>query len=160
MKKFRIIFSLALMFLTSQVILSQQLTFVDFSDKEPNYQACAAILYYGNVLGDEYFIEDKPRVGLGMSGPLTMATVLLDETGEAPIMNIKFQVGIKNKRTNTFFMVTKAPVEKIDFEEILELCEAGTPLFLWYRIKNIVSPEMKFTSFLAVKKTHIIILKK
>ena len=96
-----------------------------FSIPSPNYKDCAAILYKGNLLVNEYSPRGKCKLEEGMSGTLTVATVNLSDGGGAPIKNIGFKVAIKNGRTHTIWMYSEKTLQEVQLEDILKKCERG-----------------------------------
>ena len=96
----------------------------------PPYRNCAAVIINGVVCDDNYFVEGKPRIGQGMKGELTVASVSMSEEGTLPINNILFQVAIKNERTNTTWIYTKAPVSSVNLNDLLSKCEKGDYLII------------------------------
>ena len=90
-----------------------------------NYSDCAAILYKGNLLVNEYSPEGKCKVEMGMEGTLTVATVQLSGAGGTPVKTIGFKVAIKNDRTNTLWMYSEKTLREVPLEDILKKCEKG-----------------------------------
>ena len=97
----------------------------------PNYSECAAILYNGNMLVDEYSpkgkckLEEKNRKGV-----LSVATVKSSDEGTTPAKNIPFKVAIKNGRTNTIWMYSEKALQEVQLEDILKKCEPGDRIIL------------------------------
>jgi len=90
-----------------------------------NYNDCAAILYKGKLLVDEYSPRGVCKLEQGMTGTLTVATVTLSDDGGAPVKNIGFKVAIKNDRTNTLWMYADKTLQEVQVEDILKKCEKG-----------------------------------
>ena len=91
----------------------------------PNYKECAAILYKGNLLVNEYSPRGICKLEEGMTGTLTVATVKLSDSGGIPVKNIAFKVAIKNARTNTIWMYSEKALLEVQLEDILKKCEKG-----------------------------------
>lgn len=98
-----------------------------FSSTFPSlrYNNCAAILYKGKLLVDEYSPDGRCKLEEGMKGTLTVATVKLTDKGGTPMKNISFKVAIKNGRTNTLWMYSDEALESVQLEDILKKCERG-----------------------------------
>ena len=70
----------------------------------PKYTDCAAILFNGKVLVNDYSPEGTCKLEDIRHGTLSVATVNLSEDSKTPAKNIGFKVAIKNHRTNTLSM--------------------------------------------------------
>ena len=110
--------------LSSQAQLSATLPFLDFRPVS-NYNDCAAILFNGKMLADEYSPEGKCKLGADMKGILTVAEVKLPATCNAQAKSIAFKVAIKNKRANTIWMYSEKALQEVQLEDILKKCEPG-----------------------------------
>lgn len=99
-------------------------------EKSENYKDCAAILYKGNVLVNEYSPRGFCKLETGMTGPLTVASVALDEEGATPGKNISFRVAIKNERTNTMWMFSDQVYEEVQLEDILRKIEKDDKIII------------------------------
>lgn len=97
-----------------------------------DYSECAAILYKGKVLVDKYSPSGKCILSKGMEGKLSLSTITtLTETRVYPVKTLKFHVAIKNKDTNTLFLLTKEAVQEIQWKEVASQCKRGdTVIFL------------------------------
>ncbi|MCO6493834.1 MAG: hypothetical protein J5I98_35770 [Phaeodactylibacter sp.] len=98
----------------------------------PNYSECAAILYNGNILVDEYSPTGKCKLDeKSTKGVLSVATVKSSDKGcAAPARNIAFKVAIKNGRTNTIWMYSEKALWEAQLEDILKKCEPGDRIIL------------------------------
>ena len=93
----------------------------------PNYKECAAILYKGKLLVDEYSPKGKCKLEQGMKGTLSVATITSSDSDNTPVpaKNIAFRVAIKNGRTNTIWMYSEKNLLEVQLEDILKKCEKG-----------------------------------
>ncbi len=63
-------------------------------------------------------------------GTLSISTVNLTEIAATPKNAIKFHVAIKNRKTNTLFLLTKEAVLEIELEEVIRQCKMGDAIIL------------------------------
>ena len=115
---------------TTLMSSGQSIDFLDFTKPAPPYRVEAAVLINGKVCDRHYFIKDRPKIGVGMQGLLTIASVSSSGDSKLPINKIRFQVAIKNKRTNTTWIYTKSDVSEVDLDDLLKKCEMGDYLIL------------------------------
>lgn len=96
----------------------------------PKYSDCAAILYKGNLLVDEYSPKGICKIEEDMKGTLTVATIKSSDDGITPFRNIAFKVAIKNDRTNTIWLYSSKAFQEVELEDILKKCEYGDRIIL------------------------------
>ncbi len=106
----------------------------------PYYNNCAAILFKGKMLVNEYTPKGRCNLERGMKGKLTVAAVNLTDEGATPIKNIGFKVAIRNQRTNTLWMYSDEAVEAVQLEEVLEKCEKGDRIIIMTVDRNYSLP--------------------
>ena len=94
------------------------------------YNDCAAILYKGDMLVDEYSPRGVCKLESGMKGMISVATVELTDKGGTPKINVGFMVAIENERTKTKYMYSNQVYQEIDLEDILKKCEAGDKIII------------------------------
>lgn len=116
---------IALFFIAFIPLNAQAGDLFNILDRDYDYSVCAAILYKGNVLVDDYSPKGRCFLEKGMTGKLSISTVSLSETATIPQKTLKFHVAIKNKDTNTLFMITKEAILEIELEDILKQCKRG-----------------------------------
>ncbi len=97
---------------------------------DTDYSDCAAILYNGKMLVDEYSPQGKCKVNVGMKGKLNLYTVTLSDKGGTPKRKLKFHVAILNKNTNNMWMYTKSAVEEIMLEDVLNECKKDDKIII------------------------------
>ena len=95
----------------------------DYATKMYNYKDCAAIIYRGNLLVNEYSPKGICKLEGGMEGTLSVAAVKMSEAGASPTKKIGFKVAIKNARTNTLWMFSEETLQEVLIEDLLEKCE-------------------------------------
>lgn len=102
-----------------------------FDPTPPKYSQCAAILFDGKVLVDDYSPRGICKLETGMKGKLSVATVNLSCRGNStPINNIGFKVAIQNERTKTMWMYSDQMYMEVPLEEVLEKCEPGDRIII------------------------------
>ncbi len=126
----KICFFIILGILFSSAVSGQSVKQDNIKAKEKNYSDCAAILYNGKMLVDEYSPRGICKLEAGMEGKLTVATVMLNEEGGVPIQNLGFKVAIKNDRTNTIWMFSEDTRYEVELKEILKKCEKDDKIIL------------------------------
>lgn len=90
---------------------------------DTDYSDCAAIIYNGKMLVDEYSPNGKCKLEQGMKGKLSLSTVQLSDKGGIPVRSLKFQIAIKNDKTNTMWMYSKGPLTEVNLEDVLKECK-------------------------------------
>lgn len=105
-----------------------------------NYNNCAAILYKGKMLVNEYSPKGMCMLERGMKGKLTVAAVNLSDDGAIPVKNIGFKVAIRNQRTNTLWMYSDKTEQEVQLEDILEKCEKGDRIIIMTVDRNYSLP--------------------
>lgn len=92
----------------------------------PDYSDCAAILFNGDVLVDEFSPRGRCTIEEKKTGKLNIATVdILTETLMIPKRLLKFHVAIKNMETNTLVLLTTEAVLEIELEDVRKQCGKG-----------------------------------
>ena len=115
--------SLSFFMFVTLLTSGQSLDFLEFT-KPVTYQFPAGILLDGEICDANYFNKSKTKLALNTTGTLTMAAISCNKDG-APTKKIAFQVAVKNERTNTMWIYTKAPVTELDIHEVMLKCEMG-----------------------------------
>ena len=91
-----------------------------------DYSDCAAILFNGDVLVDEFSPSGRCTIEEKKTGKLNIATVdILTETLMIPKRLLKFHVAIKNMETNTLVLLTTEAVLEIELEDVRKQCSKG-----------------------------------
>lgn len=122
--------------LTTNLTFAQpyQLPGIQFSSTNAEtkaYKNNAAILLDGKVLTKDHFRENQPKLFQGMTGKLTVASVSnTSGCNSAAINNIRFQVAIKNSRTNTQWIYSSKNLFELDIDHLLRKCEAGDRIII------------------------------
>lgn len=88
--------------------------------KIADYSECAAILINDKMLVDEFSPSGKCTLEKEMKGNLSVATVHLSDEGARPLNNVKFQIAIYNKRTNTMRMFSQESYKSVAIESVLK----------------------------------------
>lgn len=114
----------------SGVSISQPMELPGIKLPPTSYQNCAAILLDGKVLTKEFFQNEKARMAQGMTGKMTVASVSTTDSSVIPINNIRFQIAIKNNRTNTMWIYSKDDQMEVRLEDILEYCEQDDSIII------------------------------
>jgi hypothetical protein len=91
---------------------------------------CAAIIYKGEMLVDEYSPRGECKLNEGMRGVITVSAVELNEEGGRPVKNIPFKIAIKNGKTNTQWMFSDKTFNKVFLEDILKECNTGDKIII------------------------------
>lgn len=96
----------------------------------PKYTDCAAILFNGKVLVNDYSPEGICKLEDIRHGTISVATVDLSDDSKTPIKNIGFKVAIQNHRTNTLSMYSDETFQEVRLEHIIEKCEMGDHIII------------------------------
>ncbi len=88
-----------------------------------SYRVNTAIFINGKQCDNAYFNKDKPQLDLFQVGKLTVATVPTCQNATKSGYNVKFQVAIRNARTNTMYSYTREGVMEVDLGALLSKCE-------------------------------------
>ena len=104
---------------------AQSFDFLSSPPSYSNYKECAAILYNGKALVEDYSPRGKCKLEEGMKGKLSVSTVELTANRTTPVKKIGFKVAIKNDRTNTLWMYSEKELMEVQLEDILKKCEKG-----------------------------------
>lgn len=128
----RILYSVigTLALLTISFTSVAQIDFLSFTKPGPNYRECAAVFFNDLYIVDDIAPKGSCELFPNMVGELSVASVSFSEEGAKPLENIKFQVAIKNYRTNTLWILTKEPVSKIYLQDIIDKCEMGDKVII------------------------------
>lgn len=92
---------------------------------DDQYQDCAAIIFNGEMLVDDYSPRGVCQLKHKMSGKLSVSTVELSEHGGKPKKEIGFQIAIRNTATNTLWMYSKKVIKEVMLEDVLSKCQPG-----------------------------------
>jgi len=105
---------------------------------DTDYNDCAAILFDGVVLIDDYNASSlrKCKLREDEKGKLSVSTVNLTPTSATPVKELHFYVAIKNRKTNTLFLLTKEAVLDIDIETVLKECKIGDTIIILTKNKR------------------------
>lgn len=126
----------ALFFITGISLNAQSYDFFKFTDTD--YSDCAAILFNESVLIDDYHASSlyKCKLKESAEGKLSVSTVSLTPISATPVKELLFYVAIKNKKTNTLFLLTKEAVLNIDIETVLKECKIGDTIIILTKNKR------------------------
>ncbi len=97
---------------------------------DANYKECAAILFDGKMLVDDYSPQGKCKVSAGTKGKLTVSEVQLGCQSAKPLKGVGFRVAIKNDRTNTLWMYSPKVLFEVNIQEVLKKCEQGDSILI------------------------------
>jgi hypothetical protein len=131
MKKIILLFSVLLAFgLNSEAQPSAQGFINNVPLSGETFADCAAIIYKGEMLVDEYSPRGKCKLEGGMKGIITVSAVELNEQGARPVKNIPFKIAIKDAETNTQWMFSDKTFKKVMLEDILKECNNGDKIII------------------------------
>jgi hypothetical protein len=100
-------------------------TSLQTEENADKYQNCAAIIFNGEMLVDDYSPRGICQLNQSKRGKITVSTVELSSDGGEPQKDIGFQIAIRNTATNTLWMFSKKTTRSIMFEDILAKCQPG-----------------------------------
>lgn len=132
MQAVNLIFS-AFLFVTTAISSGAQSLDI-FPDYIPapdaNYKECAAILFNGKMLVDEYSPNGKCILSNGTAGKLSVSSVILNDKGATPGEKIGFRVAIKNDRTNTLWMFSNDVHYELNIQSVMKKLEEGDSILI------------------------------
>lgn len=100
-------------------------TSLQSEENADKYQNCAAIIFNGEMLVDDYSPRGTCQIDQNKRGTIKVSTVELSNDGAEPKKDIAFQIAIRNTATNTLWMYSKKPMRNVNYEDILAKCQPG-----------------------------------
>lgn len=127
--KYRKIYLLPLLLVVS---ISLNLTIMPEDERwtGKDFSTCAAILFEGKMLVNEYSPKGSCRLEQGMRGKLTVSAVILTDPAVTPTIPLTFRVAIQDEETGTIWLATPASVQSIEIEDLLKQCKKGDKLIV------------------------------
>ena len=94
------------------------------------HNTCAAAFLDGKMVVEKYAPNVQAYVNKESRGTLTVNEVFLDENGGKALVQIPFQLGIKDSRTNSLVLLSEKKALEFDVRNILDQCQKGDRIVL------------------------------